>query len=220
VWRGSAASTGPRWRTTRKRSSSRGRPGTGGERRALLGLIYATGFLGDLPQGFALAERSVEILREVGTARDLAAAMIGLMANLSQVGGYERVEELGDEALPLLRSLGDTGKVADALWILGLAAQLHGETERATALHEENLALRRARGDAIGAAEPMSALGGVALMAGDYQRARALLEATLATLEPYDAPWLRSLALLASGTSSWRVATWTAPAPSSSTAGR
>ena len=176
---------------------------SGGDRRgeglALSGLGYARAFAGDLTAGAALAEQGVHLLRDAGSGRDLASALIGLGANLSQVGAFPRAEEVTTEALDLFRAIGDTGKVADALWILGLVAQFQRQDARAVALHEENLALRRARGDVQGAAEPMSALAGIALQDGDYSRARDLLDETLAMLEPFDAPWLRSLSLLLRG---------------------
>jgi tetratricopeptide (TPR) repeat protein len=154
---------------------------------------------GDLTEGIALAEQSVLILRQVGTAYDLASAIIGLIANLSQVGAFDRVEELGDEALVLFRALGDSGKLADTLLILGLAAQFQGQHERAVAFHEENLAVRRKRGDISGAVEPMSALAGIALHQGDYLRAQELLDEAMALLQPTDAPWSYSMLLVLRG---------------------
>ena len=155
-----------------------------GEAAALTGLAYAASFAGDVARASALAEQGLAALREVGDARALAEALVGVRrATPCTPAHYARAEALGGEALALFRALGDTGGSADALWTLGIAAQFQGAARaRGGAPRGEPGAAPRARGRARHRPAAGGAGADRAPGWGTMQRARALLEEALAIL--------------------------------------
>jgi predicted ATPase len=112
---------------------------------ALLGLAVLTSDSGDARTARRLAEESVGLLRGLGDARALGAALVWL-GHVVQQDDPETTRRADEEGLAIARQTGDAALLARALNNLGELARRAGDLGRATALYEESLALARAQG--------------------------------------------------------------------------
>jgi tetratricopeptide (TPR) repeat protein len=128
----------------------------------------------------SLAERSVELCREAGDARETAYALnrLGNVAFLD--GDIARAAPLYEEALELAREARDEIAVSRMIGNLGATALSLGDYERAIALCRESFEIKQRHNEQEGMAISLINLGVAALLQGRLDEARASLADALA----------------------------------------
>ncbi|HSD84004.1 MAG TPA: tetratricopeptide repeat protein, partial [Anaerolineae bacterium] len=142
---------------------------------------------GELAEGRALAEASLEIYRELGDVQGEAHCLDTLGTIACLMDEYEVGRPLVLESLRLYRTLGDQEGIITALLDLGGLAD-NKDCERANAYLQESLALCRARGDLIGMGYALSELGLVTLRQGNFAQAQRYLEEGLSVEDEVGGP--------------------------------
>jgi predicted ATPase/Tfp pilus assembly protein PilF/DNA-binding XRE family transcriptional regulator len=148
--------------------------------KALTGTGVLAAYLGDTARALALFSTTVELARQQGDTRLLAAALHNLATTLHDLGDSDRAWALHEESLALKRALGDKQGTAMSLNNLGDIARAQGRYEQAWGLLEESLVLARELGDSRGVALVLDNLGLVALQQGRYDQAAELCAESLA----------------------------------------
>jgi predicted ATPase/class 3 adenylate cyclase len=143
-----------------------------GRARALHVAVMLAAMQGDYPVAAPLAEKAVQMLRDLGQKRELAY----LLMMLARGDGSERTMS---ESRALFEEVGDVWGVAMLLFLMADVALQRGEYHTARSGHTESLALFRQLGDLQQSTMPLVSLGRLACIDGDYARARALIEETL-----------------------------------------
>jgi tetratricopeptide (TPR) repeat protein len=129
--------------------------------------------VGDFAEARRLAERSLELRREIGDTKGTAEALnlLGLLA-MDQKEQEEAAVFLND-ALAMLAER-DHGRRGRVLHNLARLASRRGELEAAREMYDQALKHRRAAGDARGEAETLGNLGVLAQYGEDLGEARRL----------------------------------------------
>jgi predicted ATPase/DNA-binding SARP family transcriptional activator len=136
-------------------------------------------FQDDLAASRALHARSVELLRQAGSAWHLAFALVLFAHLLLAEGDDEGATSCLEESRLRFEGLDDAWGVSFALHGLGLLACRHGADDVATTHLQAALAIRRAEADEGGCAEVLQLLGETALRQGGLERATALCTESL-----------------------------------------
>lgn len=160
---------------------------------------------GDYDAATTLAEKALEVARELDDRRLVANALSNLGAIVLAAGDETHAEAVLDEAVGLAREVGDERILALALNNLGDVALTTADYERAEPLFAESLALLEARGDTANIARSLFNLGSVQLMRGGHAEARRRFDESLglsrAAGDKEDIAWcLEGLAGLAAAT--------------------
>ena len=124
--------------------------------------------------------KSLELARQVGDRRGVAAAVHGLGNLAALQGDLAAARPLYEQALEIGRALDDDHVVAAALTNLGTVAHNQAAFDDARRLSEESLAVRRRMGDRHGIAMVTGNLAYLAFQQGRPAEARALYEESLA----------------------------------------
>jgi predicted ATPase/DNA-binding SARP family transcriptional activator len=136
-------------------------------------------FQNDVAASYALHARSVELLRQVGSAWHLAFALVLFAHLLLAEGDDEGATSCLEESRLRFQGLGDAWGVSFTLHGLGLVACRHGAYDAATVHLLAALSIRRAEADEGGCAEVLQLLGEAALRQGDLERATTLCAESL-----------------------------------------
>lgn len=134
-------------------------------------------------RGLDAALRSVELYRELGDERGLAAALFEVSAANSGLGNTLVAENFMREALEISERTGDLRRLGDVLNGMAVAEQLRDHPERARLLLEQSLEISRKLEDDRGVASCLGNLGDLMAMVGDYDRAVELCRQSLAIYE-------------------------------------
>jgi tetratricopeptide (TPR) repeat protein len=134
---------------------------------ALLGAGFLAHWQHDRAEVKACANEAVELFRDLGDRRGLAAALRLAGMALEDEGCLEGARRLREESLEISRDLGDERDIAVALGGLASVARTEGDYERAQRLWKDSLPLFRQSGDRYGLA---ISLFGLAFAAVDEQR--------------------------------------------------
>lgn len=147
--------------------------------RALQGAGTLARYQGEYRQAESLHSEALELSRELGDVRGIAAVLNDLAATVLELGERSRAERLWEESLSHYRQVGDQRGTGIVIGNLGELAQLGGAIQRAQILHEESLALRREIGDRRGVAVALNNLGGVLHRLGENDLAAARFKESL-----------------------------------------
>lgn len=134
-----------------------------------LGVAYND--LGDLDHAADSYKKAVEIRRQLGDRRGLAASLRNLAAIDAVRGEPERAEERLAEALTLVQALGDLAGLADLSNDLGLLSEERGHYQEAMAHYREGLRLRQRLGQSLAVAESLNNVGYVCYLLGRFDDA-------------------------------------------------
>ncbi len=130
---------------------------------------------GDYPRARALAERALELYRELGDATGIVRSLSNLGAILLGLGELERAAETLDECIESAEALGEARLVALARNNRGDVALSQGELEVAADQFEQSLALLRDANDIANVARALYNLGAVEIERDRIDRAQPLL---------------------------------------------
>lgn len=157
-----------------------GRPAPTAERaRALQGMGVLALNQGDYPNAKSCLEEGLEIWREIGDERGMAAAL-NTLGNLAwRHSEYDRAREFYDESLEIERRRGDTAGTVRALINLANIDSHQGNYPAARARYEEALAKNRVTGNRSWETAILHNLGEIAWDEGDHEAARHLYEQSL-----------------------------------------
>jgi predicted ATPase/DNA-binding CsgD family transcriptional regulator len=162
-------------------------PGGAGHLAARATALSSAGNLameqGDFVAARGLHEESLQLRRELGRTREVAASLNNLGIIAQVLGEYEESRRLHEESLALKRGLGDRADIAYSLTSLGTLAQNQGDYATAHELTSESLTIRRELRDDFGIRVCLVNLGEVAYHRGEYAQARAWLEESLTLAE-------------------------------------
>lgn len=131
------------------------------------------GWLDLAEEGYELAQRSVEILKENDRLEALVFAYYSLIVNAYFMGRVAAEYESANEMLRIASGLDDTWLMAYALFAGAMAALMVGNHAEAENLAESCLRHFEHCGDRSGSTMPLITLGHVALTRNDYEKARA-----------------------------------------------
>ncbi|MEU0725963.1 BTAD domain-containing putative transcriptional regulator [Streptomyces sp. NPDC006140] len=135
-------------------------------------LAHALCGTGDVPQGEALTEASLEGFRALGERWGEAAALADRSVQRLLRGDLAGAREDAGRSTELF---GDVGDACGQLWSvypLASVAEIHGDYERAARLRQAGLDTAETFGLSTQAADLLSGLGRTALLTGDLGRAR------------------------------------------------
>lgn len=157
-----------------------GRPAPTAERAgALQGMGVLSLNQGDYPAARSCLEEGLEIWREIGDERGMAAAL-NTLGNLAwRHSEYERARGFYDESLEIERRRGDTAGTVRALINLANIDSQQGNYPAARTRYEEALAKNRLAGNRSWETAILHNLGEIAWDEGDYETARRLYEESL-----------------------------------------
>ncbi len=150
---------------------------------------------GDGPAAQVLYGEALELRRELGDERGMAASLNGLGNVAVGRGDFERAREFFEENLATSRRLGDVRLLAASLMNLGVVVHLLVSLGRdggpeavdlAHGLYLESLAKYRELGDRRAVAQALENLGAVAPLRDDHSGAHAFLEESLALRRELD----------------------------------
>jgi predicted ATPase/DNA-binding NarL/FixJ family response regulator len=147
---------------------------------ALAGQSNAARAAGDYQTEFNLAQRVIQLGRELGDSRLLGVSLSTWSITAMALGKYNEARAMLDEALPLLRALGDPYRIAMALNFSGDLARLEQQYAQAQSAYEESIALLREIGGVRDLASVLHNLGDTCLHLGDVARAHALFSESMA----------------------------------------
>ena len=131
----------------------------------------------------ALAQQGLELYRELGDKRGMAALLNNLGLFAIDQGELERAKGIYAESLSLYREMEDEWGIAAALNNLGIALRLQGNYQQAQACFEETLAIRQKLGDEHSIALSFLNLGNIARHQGDSTQAQTYYEKSLALFQ-------------------------------------
>ncbi len=143
----------------------------------------------DYPAAKLLHQESLQIARELGDRRSIAAALGNLGNVLIEEGDNSAARALYEECLAIMRELGDPRDIAGALNNLGNVTNEQCDFASARALYEECLAIAQELGDRTGIGIVLHNLGAVAYAQGDFRAAREFLGRSLAIRRELDERW-------------------------------
>ena len=141
--------------------------------RALTGLGVLARLQGDLDAADACLERARVLAHDLGSTKDLAAAILTLGIVAEDRAAYDTAEKRFEEATALSTAIGDDRGTGHGLNCLGVIALRRGDTDVATRRFMEALSLFRALDDPWSVAVTATNLGWLAETAGELSEARA-----------------------------------------------
>jgi tetratricopeptide (TPR) repeat protein len=128
----------------------------------------------DYDGAFRLYREALDVYRELGDAKGVAAMLADVGTNRRLFGDLEAGRRWLDQALIAYRALGDRPGIAGALSNLAGVVSAQGDHAAARALFEEALSIFSELGDSAGVAWSYNHLGDVAFQQGDLAEARRL----------------------------------------------
>jgi predicted ATPase/class 3 adenylate cyclase len=134
---------------------------------------------GHLPKARTMIERSVELRREHGTAKDVSETLVELGNALHQMGEQGAAERAYTEGVELARGADADRQIVGALNGLGIIAISSGRPADAAPIYDEIVACARRLGMRRGLASALGNRGLAAFELGDNERARAHTEEAL-----------------------------------------
>ena len=164
---------------------------------ALLNASILAFFQSDYPAVRALAEESLAIFKEQGSAGRLgvADALEILAETATETGDYSAAPSLYEQALSLYREIGDLVGIGDTLKMLGWGAMRIGDYEHAESLLNEGLIVCRESGDLRQICSSLAGLGELAVRRGQLERATELLSESLNISQHSGDKWGIAIAL-------------------------
>jgi predicted ATPase/DNA-binding CsgD family transcriptional regulator len=147
---------------------------------ALTAQAYGARAAGDYEMEFALAQRVIQLRRELGDGYYLGLALSIYSYTAMSVGQYDAARTMLDEALPLLREAGNPYRIAMALNFSGDLARCQRDYFQAQPAYEESIALLRELDAVRDLASALHNLGHACLQLGDVDRAHALFDESMA----------------------------------------
>ena len=139
------------------------------------------------------AKTAIELYRQLGDERGLAAAIYEASAACIGLRDYDTATHYLQEGYEICRRTGDLRNLADILNGMGVTQSWRGNPQKARELHEESLELLRRLEDDRGVASLLGNLGDLAATVGEYERAVNLTRQSLAIFErlrdPHSAGW-------------------------------
>ncbi|MDQ6693078.1 MAG: tetratricopeptide repeat protein [Chloroflexota bacterium] len=138
---------------------------------------------GDFDAASAMLQECLEIRKQWGDRRDVAAALKDLGTVFDYKGDMERAEMLYRQSLEMYRGLEDWWGVAACVNNLGILATIAGHREVALDFYKESLQLRRRIGDKSGVAATLNNLGLTYYHMENHGEAVVLWEETLPLVE-------------------------------------
>lgn len=167
--------------------------------QALRGAGVMAQFLHDYSAARALFQVALDIQRQLGDWREVAALLTGPGFVASLQGDLTSAQSFYQESLALYQTLQDQTGVAHASVGLGRVALKQGEYARAETLFETTLAIRRALGDGNGLAHVLGDLGDLAQSRGDLMRAAEYYREGVSVAQAYDSRAALAFALVGLG---------------------
>jgi predicted ATPase/DNA-binding CsgD family transcriptional regulator len=146
---------------------------------ALTAQAYGARAAGDFQTEFALAQRVIQLRRELGDNYYLGLALSVYSYTAMSVGQYDTARAMLDEALPLLREAGNPYRIAMALNFAGDLARCQEDYGQALTAYEESIALLRELDAVRDLASALHNLGHACLHLGDVARAQALFDESM-----------------------------------------
>lgn len=147
--------------------------------RALAVAGFLTIFQADAEQSVPLLEKSIDILRGLGTMGRRWLGIALLFLSKPQRDHDQRVRMM-EEALPLLREIGDPLYLAEYTMDKGGLLIEENKIEEATAVFLESMALREESNDVDGLGTAAMSLGDTALFRRDFNECKQQYEKSLA----------------------------------------
>lgn len=147
---------------------------------ALSGQAWAAWAAGDYQTVFTLAQREIQLYRELGDSYQLGMALSAWSISAMSLGKYDEARAMLDEGLSLLREVGDPYRIAMALNFSGDLARCEQNYPRAQTAYEESIALLRELDAVRDLASALHNLGHTCLHLGDVERAHALFDESMA----------------------------------------
>jgi non-specific serine/threonine protein kinase len=142
--------------------------------QALNGAAFLARGEGDYGRATDLAAEALELFRELGQHRGVAASLNTLGTIAWHQGDYGPAARFLEESVSAFRELGDRARLAAVLTNLGVLAQEQGDLGRATTLYEESIATSRDLGDQSRVAMALNNLANIKLTEGDHLAAHTL----------------------------------------------
>jgi predicted ATPase/class 3 adenylate cyclase len=140
--------------------------------KALNGAGILAWNLGDYPAAQTRLTESLEIRKQQGNKRDIAASLNNLGLVSTDKGDPAAAQDFYEQSLALWREIGDTWGIATSLTNLGIMVRTQGNLDEARTIYEESLGLWQKLGDAWGISTTLYSLGYVAFAQGDNKAAR------------------------------------------------
>jgi predicted ATPase/class 3 adenylate cyclase len=125
-------------------------------------------------------QQSLQIRRELGDERGVAATLNNMGMAHQYQGGHEKARPFFEEALALFRKLGQDGAVATCLHNLSGVQRQEGDYAEAEPNAKEALQIFRNIGDQLGVAAALKLLGNLSKSRGNVTHAQAFFEESLA----------------------------------------
>jgi predicted ATPase/DNA-binding CsgD family transcriptional regulator len=147
---------------------------------ALTAQAYRARAAADFQMEFALAQRVIQLRRELGDSYYLGLALSVYSHTAMSVGQYDTARAMLDEALPLLREAGNPYRIAMALNFAGDLARCQEGYVQAQIAYEESITLLRELDAVRDLASALHNLGHVCLHLGAVERAHALFDESMA----------------------------------------
>jgi predicted ATPase/class 3 adenylate cyclase len=130
----------------------------------------------DMVQGAVYAKEALEIARELGEERAIAAVGMGLALYLLEEHKTEEARTLIEESEGIARRLADKRTLATVWWVKAIDATMEQRSEQGLAFGEEALGLYRELGDLWLQGIVLWGVGVTATFLGDYEKARACFQ--------------------------------------------
>jgi predicted ATPase/DNA-binding NarL/FixJ family response regulator len=147
---------------------------------ALSALAYSARAAGDYQTEFAIAERIIQLRRELNDSYYLGLSLSIYSFTAMSLGKFEVARAMLDEALPLLHMEGNPYRIAMALNFSGDLARCERDYSLALTNYEESINLLSDLDAVRDLASSLHNLGHTYLHLGDVERAHALFDESLA----------------------------------------
>jgi hypothetical protein len=168
-------------------------PGAAAPTLARARALYHSGVLADTQDDRAEAERlhreALDIHRQFGDTKGIAATLMGLAHQAEKRGGYAEARALLEESATLWEHLGDSTAADLARSNIAGIARAEGNDTLARALLEQIIETSEKRNDHAVVASALSGLGDLAASRSDYDLARHYHHECLARFREIDDTW-------------------------------
>jgi predicted ATPase/serine/threonine protein kinase len=168
-------------------------PGAGARTRGRARALYHSGVLADVQQDHGAAERlhreALDIYRQFGDAKGVAATLMGLARQVEVRRGYTEAMALLEESASLWEQLGDNTSADLARSNMAGVAKAEGNLSLARTLLERIIETSEKRNDRAVVASALSGLGDLAASRSDYDLARHYHHKCLVRFREIDDTW-------------------------------
>jgi tetratricopeptide (TPR) repeat protein len=137
----------------------------------LQGLAWTCQLLGQARRSMSLAERALNIAREIKDRRAEGSALNHLGIAYADLGDARKAIEFYEQALVIAREIGDRREEAVVLGNLGSAHYYLSDARKAIEFYEQCLKLHREIGDRRGEGNALGGLGNVYFSSGNARKA-------------------------------------------------